>query len=146
MTITASTHRKLSPLSESEAIEMQLDSYVMHRGRQHCSNCDCLESYSTIFEVWIHPTKTPRTGLTSLRLHASPTLKNLPMSHLTLPVREIPVCDDCVEWYEGIVSFSKTIGHASREAWADTLRRKYAPAPATTTSQPSTKEPSLDTL
>lgn len=147
MTITESTQKKLPFVSESDAAIMQLDSYVLHRGRQHCANCDCIESYSTLFEVWIHPTKTARSGLTTLRLHgAGRDLKNLPIAHITLPIREVPVCDDCIEWYQGVHGF-KAVGSASREAWADTLRRKYAPEPSRSESPESRKPtPTVDML
>lgn len=145
MTITQATSAKLRLITENDATEMLLDSYIMHRGRQRCLNCDCMESYSTLFEVWIHPTKTRTTGLTSLRLWTGPAaMKALPLAFLTLPVRSIPVCDDCIEAFEP--HGEAPIPHASREAWADTLRRKYTPEPASRSESAKPSAPTLDML
>ena len=115
-------------LTESTASEMLHDSYVLHCSKQLCLNCGCGEEYSTLFEVWVHPTKTARTGLTSQRLPGPTPLKDLPFAFIRLPTRSIPVCSECIETFEP--AGTKPIPLASREAWADTLRRKYAPEPA----------------
>lgn len=146
MSFPQSTASKLKLITESDASEMLLDSYVMHRSFQRCAHCDSMEQYSTIFEVWTHPTKTRTTGLTSLRLFSSMHgLKNLPLAFIDLPVRVIPTCSDCIEQYE-IISGETPIPHSSREAWAATLKRKYTPEPSRSESPAKRQEPGLDML
>ena len=143
MTITTATLNKAKLISETTASEMVIDSYLMQRSRQRCLCCDSVEAYSTIFEVWTHPTKTRTTGVRSLRVFAPLTkLKALPMAIVDLPERVVQCCYDCVETFE--IEGENPIAPASREAWEETLRRKYAaPEPKLTSEK---HVPSLESL
>jgi hypothetical protein len=133
-------------LTESTVSEMLHDSYVLHCTRQLCLNCGCGEEYSALFEVWIHPTKTARTGVTSLKaVGSSPLVKDLPFAFIKLPERHIPVCSECIETFEP-QGASAPIPQASREAWAETLRKKYTPEPTQTATKSSTPEAKLEAL
>lgn len=142
MTITQSARTHLKLISETTASEMILDSYVMQRSRQRCLHCDTIEAYSTIFEVWTHPTKTRTTGVRSLRVFVG-TLKKLPLAIVDLPERTIPTCYDCVEDFE--TEGEKPIAPVSRESWEATLRRKYTPEPSRSDSAPK-HVPTLESL
>jgi hypothetical protein len=130
------------PVSETEAKELTLDSYVMHIHTQICTNCDCAERFCELFEVWTHPTKTRTTALNVLH-HADRIDHSLMISYIELPKRPIPICSDCVEQYE-IRDAERPTPAVSREAWAATLKRKYAPAPSVQKTKPHT--PTLDDL
>lgn len=143
MNIPQSSVRKAQLISESTAAEMVIDSYVVHRSTQSCKTCLSVECYSTIFEVWVHPTKTRTTGVRSLKLSVG-ELKNLPIAIVDLPERAVPTCYDCVETYAP--HGSTPIPPASRLAWEETLKRKYA-APEPARSAPRESHiPTLESL
>lgn len=131
-------------LSETEVHELQLDSYIVHIHQQACTNCECGERFSHLFEVWTHPIKTRTTGFRDLRPAATP-LKELPIAIMELPERQIPICSDCAETYDrpGL----PPIQPVDRAEWEATLKRKYAapePAPRATASRAAA--PTLDQL
>lgn len=136
--------RPLTPMvTESDAALLTHDSYVMHIRTQHCTSCSCGERFSTMFEVWTHPTKTRSTGLNVLRPVLGTILKDLTIAYIELPMIVIPLCSECVDTFVH-PNRTSTIGVASREAWADTLKRKYTPDPV---ASPKGKvEPTLDML
>src|SRR5258706_678833 len=83
-------------ISESEADQLQLDSFVMHIKTHLCSNCGCGEQFSDLFEVWAHPTKTGgRSALHVLR--PATTLHRLPIAYILFPINMVPICSECVE-------------------------------------------------
>lgn len=131
-------------VSESDAALLIHDSYVMHIKTHHCTSCQCSERFSQLFEVWTHPTKTRSTGLTVLKA-TGPALKDLEIAYIELPATNIPLCEECVNTFVHPNRVS-TIGMASREAWAETLRRKYTPEPAPLARSESKPQPSLDML
>lgn len=114
-------------LTETEAIELKLDSYMMQIHHTTCLRCKSGEQYSQLFEVWIHPIKTRHTGYRDLR-PATQFLRDLPMSYIELPTRAIPICSDCVHTYQCSAA-PIPANAASNAAWAETLKRKYAAAP-----------------
>lgn len=132
-------------LSESEASELLLDSYVMHIHNNRCKNCDCVERHSHLFEVWTHPTKTRLTALNVLK-PVMGALQPLPIAYIDLPEREVPICSDCVELYTPPTG-TPLLPAADPAAWRETLRKKYTPQPVADSRQPETKkEPTLDQL
>lgn len=139
---TTNVHPIKPQLTPSDAALLTLDSYVMHIKTNHCTSCSCSERYSEMFEVWVHPTKTATSGLNVLRKVVGTTLKDLEIAYIELPPKQIPLCEECVNTFVHPERLS-TIGVASREAWAETLRRKYTPEPAKPAGKP---EPTLDML
>lgn len=131
-------------VSESDAALLIHDSYVMHIKTQHCTSCSCSERFSQMFEVWTHPTKTRSTGLTVLKA-TGPLLKDLDIAYIELPATSIPLCEECVNTFVHPNRVS-TIGMASREAWAETLRRKYAPEPQSASDSKAKPSPTLNML
>lgn len=119
---------KPQPITENESSELVLDSYVLYIHNQQCAACGALERFSQCYEVWLHPTKTRSSNLRDLRPVVG-GLKPLNMVQIAVPDKKIPVCAMCVSYYflQGKFPAEKKI---STEAWADTLRRKYAPPSA----------------
>lgn len=113
-------------ITETEAVELTLDSYLMRIHHTQCLRCKSGEQFSELFEVWVHPTKTRHTGFRDLR-PATQFLRDLPMSYFELPLRAIPICSDCVHTYRCTAS-PIPANAASNAAWAETLKRKYAQA------------------
>lgn len=151
MTITQATNKKLGVLiSEQDAAALVMDSYVMRRRIQVCQNCENAELGSTIFEVWIHPTKTGRSGYRSERLFSGAALdRKFAMVVVDMPDRPVPYCADCGDTYTSATPNGgrEQFPPCSAEAWADTLRRKYTPQPSQSESTSKTKpEPSLEIL
>lgn len=124
----ASPPPKPVQITESDAALLFHDSYVMHITTKHCVSCSCSERFSTMFEVWAHPTKTRTTNLHVLRAVTGTVLKDLEVIYLELPHVNVPLCSECVNTFVHPNRVS-TIGVASRAAWAETLRRKYAEEP-----------------
>lgn len=116
-------------ITESDAALLIHDSYVMHIKTQHCTSCQCSERFSSLFECWTHPTKTKTSGLNVLKAAASGQLKDLEIAYIELPSISVHLCSECVNTFVH-PNRSSTIGLASREAWAETLRRKYTPEPS----------------
>ena len=115
-------------LTETDSTELQLDSYVMHIHNTLCAHCDSGERYGEMFEVWTHPTKTRLSGYRQLKPQASGPLKDLPITYLSLPTRQVMVCSDCIDTYQS-PSSREPIQAISAQAWAETLKRKYTPQP-----------------
>lgn len=131
-------------LTESDANLLFHDSYVMHIKTNMCASCACGERHSELFEVWAHPTKTRTSNLHVLRkVTGHVVLKDLEIVYIELPATPIPLCSECVNTFVH-PNRSSTIGIASREAWAETLRRKYTPEP--TPVKTGKIEPTLDQL
>lgn len=138
--------RPLSQVTESDAALLFHDSYVMHIKTHLCTSCQCGERFSQLFEVWAHPTKTRKTNLHVLRAVTSLQLKDLEIVYIELPQTTVPLCSECVNTFVHPNRVS-TIGVASRAAWAETLRRKYAPAePAEGPSNRAKHTPTLEDL
>lgn len=145
--MTPTSSPKLKLVSEQDAAALVMDSYVLRRRTQLCQNCECGELGSTIFEVWVHPTKTPLTGFRSERLFNGLELDHkYPLRVVNMPDRLVPYCAECGDTYSSSATDTKgreVFPPCSAEQWAETLRRKYAPEPASAVKKP---EPSLDML
>lgn len=115
-------------ITEAEAVELQLDSYVMHIHNTICG-CGSGERYGQLFEVWIHPTKTRLSGFRELR-PARGALKDLPITYVDMPTEHKWICSDCITSYKS-PTHGEPLPAVSAQAWAETLKRKYAPEPAT---------------
>jgi hypothetical protein len=115
-------------LTQNEAVELQLDSYVMHIHNTHCARCDSGERYGAMWEVWTHPTKTRTSGFRQLVPHVGP-LRDLPIAYIEMAEETIFVCSDCINTYASH-SAPAPVQVVSPAAWAETLKRKYAPAAA----------------
>lgn len=139
---TPATRSPPPSITESDAALLFHDSYVMHMNTQLCESCKCGERFSQLFEVWVHPTKTRATNLHVLRKAIGLVLKDLEIAYIDLPPIRIPLCTECVNTFVH-PNRTSTIGLGSREAWAETLRRKYTPEPASPTKRP---EPTLEML
>ena len=134
-------------LSESEAAELQLDSYVMHIHNHRCQRCDCVERFSYLFEVWVHPTKTRSSALNVLK--PATTLQRLAIAYIELPELPILICSDCIEGFQHHELTDSVLPVANPAAWRETLQRKYTPQPAAKPAPTATtekKEPTLDQL
>jgi hypothetical protein len=125
----------------SDRSEMIHDSYVMHIHNQKCSSCGHLERFNHFYEVWIHPSKTRLTGMKDLR-PANSLKPKFSVTYIDLPPRPIPVCTECVKLIE---REDHMIITANPAQWAETLKRKYAPAPSTP-DKPVKTTPTLDQL
>lgn len=149
MTITQSARRQMQLLSEQDAAALVMDSYVLRRRIQVCQNCENAELGSTIFEVWIHPTKTAHSGYRSERLFSGTTLdRKYQMRVVDMPDRPVPYCADCGDTYSNTTADGngrESFPPCTAEQWAETLKRKYAPTPKPTpaTGKPA---PTLDML
>lgn len=132
-------------LTEGDAALLFHDSYVMHIKTALCASCSCGERHSEMFEVWAHPTKTRTSNLHVLRKVIGTHLKDLEIVYIELPPISIPLCSECVNTFVH-PNRSSTIGVATREAWADTLRRKYTPEPTPAAKSTSRPAPTLDQL
>lgn len=138
------------PITESESKELLLDSYVMYINNHHCAACGALERFSQCFEVWVHPTKTRTTGLRDLR-PISGRLKDLPLAVLAANEKVVPICYKCSWTHQNRGKPTVAQPPLSREAWAETLKRKYAPTPnepkiATRSAASPKMVPTLDQL
>lgn len=122
------------PLTATEDRELLLDSYVLHVNTQVCVTCGSCERYSILFECWAHPKKK----LTRLSRVDGQALKRLAVNHINQPQRSIPMCAKCVGKFD---STDRTpLPPCTPEAWAETLRRKYAePAASQAKPQPASK-------
>ena len=112
-------------LTFTEDRELTLDSYVLHVNTQVCVTCGSCERYSTLFECWLHPRKR---GLSKLSRVDGQVLKRLPLAHVNLPQKSIPLCTRCAASQR---ADSPPTPPVSLAEWNETLKRKYAPEPAT---------------
>lgn len=117
-------------ITESESKDMVLDSYVTYIHAHTCSSCGCVESFSQVFEVWLHPTKTRTTNLRDLRPVVGLALKPLNMAIIKVPPKMIPICCACAGSYKVVGRPEMVTVHANMDSWQETLRRKYAPPSA----------------
>jgi len=147
------THHHHQTITESESHELALDSYVLYAHTNNCANCGKMEKYSELYEVWLHPTKTRNSNLRDLR-PVSGKLKDLPIYQVAAMPRSIPVCTECATHAPREAGGRPIqVMPLSREAWAETLKRKYA-APAsepkvaktTTGASPRKVVPTLDQI
>jgi hypothetical protein len=133
-------------LNETEIHELQLDSYQLQIHTHSCTHCECDERFSLLFEVWVHPYKTRTTGFKDLRRSYAP-LQDLPLAVIEMPVRQVPICSDCIDTFERVGL--PPVQPISEAAWAETLKRKYAPAPVAPVADKTASGrtiPSLDQL
>lgn len=120
------TEQPMLKLTESDASELTLDSYLMHIYQTNCLRCGSGERYGQLFEVWTHPTKTRLSGFRELR-PARGALRDLPIAYVEMPERANPICSDCVHTYQSPTN--KPTRPLSSQEWAETLKRKYTPEP-----------------
>lgn len=109
--------------------------FVMHIRTQHC-HCGNNETISTLYQA----EEVARSGLAQKLLPCSSIGPNDPVRKVVLPLIQTPVCAACVD------DSRATRGHDVYANWQETLKRKYAPAPATTSPKPPKAEPSLDDI
>jgi hypothetical protein len=114
----------MNKITEAEAVELTLDSYLMQIHNTTCL-CGSGERYGLLYEVWTHPTKTRTSGFRELR-PARGRLRDLPIAYVEMPEHGQPVCSDCVQNYKTPTN-KESIPAISAQAWAETLKRKYAP-------------------
>lgn len=129
----------LPKLSEGDAAQLIHDSYLAQIRNQGCLNCNCGEKWIELYEVWVHPTKTQHSAL-AVKRPTNRILEGFPLNYFEIPATTVPVCSECITTYK--VGTGDPIPAASREEWARTLVRKYAPEP----SKSSRPEPTLDQL
>src|SRR5215471_5146208 len=133
-------------ISENESKEMLLDSYVTHIHIHEC-NCGAFETWSQVFEVWCHPTKTRTTRLTLLRPVVGLELKPLSMTVVQVPRKRIPICHRCAHGYKVTGKPEIVTVQSSNERWQETLHRKYAePSKAPAPAAPVKAVPRLDQI
>lgn len=139
----AASARPAQPqLSESQAAALVHDSYLVQIHQNLCTNCACGEQFISLFEVWVHPTLTGQTKYAVKR--PTTTIKpGLEIVYLGMPEVQMPICSECVTTYT--VDSAKAQPVATREAWAETLRRKYA-APEPERKAPARHIPTLGEL
>jgi hypothetical protein len=118
------------PVTETESKELLLDSYVTFIHKHYCANCGTVETFSQVFEVWLHPTKTRSTNLRDLRPVVGLRLKPLNMTQLMAPEIQIPLCYSCISRYRVVGRPEIVTVKANNEQWQETLRRKAAPPSA----------------
>ena len=144
-------HHHPQTISESESHELALDSYVLYAHTNTCVNCGNTEKHSEIYEVWLHPTKTRNSNLRDLR-PVGIKLKDLPIYQVAAAPRAIPVCTECATGAPRAAGGRPIqVMPLSREAWAETLKRKYAPPAAEvkiakTTASPASPRKVVPTL
>jgi hypothetical protein len=135
-------------IGESESAALTLSSYVMHINTQLCTHCDDGERFSTLFEVWTHPTATRLNGFKKLLpVFGVKIDKSLPIAVIELPTKPIPYCSECAATAAADAAQPAVTTVASRAAWAATLQRKATEAASTTIpSKPTKLVPTLDML
>jgi hypothetical protein len=106
---------------------LTLDSYVMHVHTHHCRNCTSTEQFSSLYEVWVDP-RRPTTRQLKPYTSCLP-LRGLHINYINLPAHTIPICSDCISTYHREAAATPL----NPTSWAETIKRKYAPAPATPT-------------
>lgn len=112
------------PISEGEANQFELTSYVLIAHTNHCTSCDSVHTHSELFEVWTHPTKTALNKAKILKPTSNLSLE-LPIDQISNPITNVPVCHECLNWTAGLHPFKNEIqAPLSYTAWADTLQRK----------------------
>lgn len=111
-------------ISESDSNALVFDSYVMHVNCNVCNGCGTEEIWSKLWEVWVHPTKVRTTGMRKLCEPTGPNDQSKRLAIIKVPRKFVPICSECVVARRG----KDDIAPISNEAWADTLKRKYAPA------------------
>jgi hypothetical protein len=129
-------------LSETEAAALQHDSYVLQKRMNICRRCGGMETFTELYEVWCHPTRTGKTGLIQRR-KCSEIKLGYPIASVMTPSTSLPVCMACVETYDpaGAANFPPV----SAGQWQETLKRKYAPQ-VDEAKKPGKLTPSLDML
>ena len=115
-------------LSLAQERDLVLDSYVMHINTHHCRNCSSTEQFSTLYEVWVLP-KNPTTRRLTPRMSVLPLKPDLRVAYINMRERTIPICSDCVATYAKTVD-ETPLPPADPGQWAETIKRKYAPAPS----------------
>ena len=115
-------------LSLAQERDLVLDSYVMHINTHHCRACGCTEQFSTLYEVWVLP-KQPTTRRLTPRMSVLPLKPDLRVAYINMRERTIPICSDCVATYAKTVD-ETPLPPADPGQWAETIKRKYAPAPS----------------
>jgi hypothetical protein len=120
----------MTKLTESDQGELRLDSYLMYIHNTHCVRCHSGERYGQLYEVWIHPTKTRLSGFRELRPAHGALRDGLHINYVEIPERLISICSDCVRDYKVPAESTAATNVISAQEWAETLRRKYSPAPA----------------
>ena len=115
-------------LSLAQERDLVLDSYVMHINTHHCRNCTSTEQFSTLYEVWVLP-KNPTTRRLTPRMSVLPLKPDLRVAYINMRERTIPICSDCVAGYARTID-ETPLPPADPGQWAETIKRKYAPAPS----------------
>ena len=120
---------------QTSALNLTLDSYVMHVHTHHCRNCTSTEQFSSLYEVWVDPHK-PTTRQLKPYTSCLP-LRGLHINYINLPTHTIPVCSDCISTYNQEIATPPL----NPTSWAETIKRKYAPAPTAPKPAPAKVTP-----
>lgn len=94
--------------------------FVMHIHRQHCQGCGTDETFSRLYQA--EEVARPGQAKKLLPCHSIGPMD--PVHREELPYTHTPVCAACVN------DETARIGHDIYQRWAETIQRKYSPAPA----------------
>lgn len=130
------------------AVDFHLDSYLIHRHVQHCTNCGNNYYSSQVYEVLINPRLTGLTAAHQLKpAHSLKPGYSIGMS--TLRTEETPCCHECFILLQGEALPHPEPLPLDHDEWARTLKRKYAPPPeerARSASAPAPRFPLKPTI
>lgn len=112
-------------ISESEAEQYELSSYVLFVRAHACVHCNAVQNYCDLHEVWTHPFKTALTKAKILK-SAKQILPGFEISTVHIPIISVPVCHECITSYTPAAN--RIFPAASYSAWSDTLQRKAVEA------------------
>lgn len=137
-------------LSESEAGQFELSSYVLIARTHHCKHCFAVQNWSDLHEVWTHPTKTALTNAKILKAAAF-VAPGYDIATVNTPIITVPICHECADKIDESHNANRVFPALSYSAWADTLQRKakeaiIAKSAAQAAARRSTPEPGLDSI
>lgn len=127
-------------LTEGEAANLQLDSYLAQIRNNFCKNCGCGERYIELFEVWVDPIKT-RTSKLAVKRPTTQIKPGFDLSYFEMSQTQVPVCSECIANFKPVEN--KILPAANRDEWARTVQRKHQPEVKPASGRP---EPSLESL
>lgn len=108
-------------ISEGEANQFELTSYVLMIRTNACTSCSAIHNFSELHEVWTHPTKTALNNAKILK--GAKTLQpGFPIATVETPVQNVPLCQECYTTID--TGAARAFPPVSYTAWADTLQRK----------------------
>lgn len=108
-------------ISEGEAGQFEMSSYVLIARTHSCTNCNAIQNFSDLHEVWTHPTKTALSSAKIMKA-ARRVESGFDIATVVTPVIVVPVCHECVGTIDS--SANRAFPAVSYSAWSDTLKRK----------------------